>query len=43
MGDEITHFNLNKSPKQSECESTDCKTVETIVPTSPELIFGCKF
>ena len=37
------HFNLNKSVKQSECESTDCKTVETIVPISPELILGCYF
>ena len=29
--------------KPSECESVDCKTVETIVPISPELIFGCNF
>ena len=43
MGEEVVHFNLNKSLKQSECESTDCKTVETIVPISPELIFGCNF
>ena len=43
MGEEEIHFNLNKSLKQSECESTDCKTVETIVPISPELIFGCNF
>ena len=43
MGDEAIHFNLNKSPKQSECESTHCKTVETIIPMSPELIFCCNF
>ena len=39
VGDEAMHFNLNKSLKQSECESTNCKTIETIVPISPELIF----
>ena len=43
VGEEAVHFNLNKSPKQSECESTDCKTVETIVPISPQLMFGCNF
>ena len=43
VGEEVVHFNLNKSLKQSECESTDCKTVEKIVPISPELIFGCNF
>ena len=43
VGDEAIHFNLNKSLKQSECESIDCKTVKTIVPISPELIFGCNF
>ena len=43
VGEEAVHFNLNKSLKQSECESTDCKTVETIVPISPKLIFGCNF
>ena len=26
VGEEVVHFNLNKSLKQSECESTDCKT-----------------
>ena len=41
VGEEAVHFNLNKSLKQSECESTDCKTIETIVPISPELMFGC--
>ena len=43
VGKEAVHFNLNKSLKQSECESTDCKTVETIVPISPNMIFGCNF
>ena len=36
------HFNLNQSLKQSECDSVDCKTVEIIVPISPELINNCK-
>ena len=40
VGEEAVHFNLNKILKQSECESTDCKTVETIVPIRPELTFG---
>ena len=43
VGEEAVHFNLNKSMKQSKCESVDCKTLETIVPISPELIFGCNF
>ena len=43
MGVEAVHFNLNKSLKQSECESTDCKTVETIIPINPGLIFCCNF
>ena len=43
MGEEAVHFNLNKSLKQSECESIDCKTVETIVLISLELIFSCNF
>ena len=34
---------FNKSLKQSECESVDCKTIETIVPISPKLIVGCNF
>ena len=41
VGEEAVHFNLNKSLKQFECESTYCKTVETIVSISPELNFGC--
>ena len=41
VGDEAVHFNLNKSLKQSECESTNHKIVETVVPINPELIFGC--
>ena len=43
MGEEAVHFNLNTSLKQSECESTDCKIVETIVPFSLEMMFGCNF
>ena len=34
---------LQVSLKQSECEILDCKTVETIVPINPELIFCCNF
>ena len=40
--EEAIHFNLNKSLKQFECESIDCKTVEIIIPISLEL-FGCNF
>ena len=43
VGEEVVHFKLNTSLKQSKCESPYCKTVETIVPISPELIFGCNF
>ena len=43
VGEEAVHFNLNKSLKQSECESVDCQTIETIVYISPELMFGCNF
>ena len=42
LGEEAD-FKLNTSLKQSECESPDCKAVETIVPINPELIFGCNF
>ena len=42
-GEEAVHFNLNKSLKQFECENTDCKTVETIIPISPKPMFGCNF
>ena len=41
--EEAVHFNLNKSLKQSKCENTYCKVVETIVPISPEMMFGCNF
>ena len=43
VGEEAIHFKLNTSLKQSEFERPDCKTVETIVPISPKLIFGCNF
>ena len=43
VGEKAVHFNLKKSLKESECESIDCKTIETIAPISPELIFGCNF
>ena len=41
--EEAVHFNLNKSLKKSECESTDSKTVETIVSFSPKLTFDCNY
>ena len=43
VGEEAVHFKLNISLKQFEYESPDCKAVETIVPISPELIFGSNF
>ena len=43
IGEEAVHFKLNTSLKRFEFESPGCKTVETIVPISPELIFGCNF
>ena len=43
VGEEAVHFNLNISLNQFEFESTDRKTVETIFPTSSELILGCNF
>ena len=41
VGERAVHFNLNKSLKQSNCESTNCKTVETMVPISSKMMFGC--
>ena len=41
VGEKAVHFNLNKSLKQSNCESTNCKTVETMVPISSKLMLGC--
>ena len=43
VGEEAVHFNLNKSLKKSECESTYSKTVETIVSFSPKLTFDCNY
>ena len=43
VGEEAVYFKLNTSLKQSEFESPDCKTIETIVPISPELISCCNF
>ena len=43
VGNKAMHFNLNKSLKQSDYEGTYCKTLETIVPISPKLMFGCNF
>ena len=37
VGEEAVHFKLNTSLKQSEFESPDYKTVDTIVPISLEL------
>ena len=43
IGEEAVHFKLKTSLKQSGFESPYCKTIETIVPINPELIFGCNF
>ena len=43
VGEESMHFNLSSSLKQFECEVTNCKTVETIVPISHVLMFGGNF
>ena len=43
VGEEVVHFKLNTRLKQFEFESLDCKTIETIVPINPELIFCCNF
>ena len=43
VGEEAVHFNLKIRLKQYEFESLDCKTIETIVPISSKLIFGCNF
>ena len=43
VGDEAVHFKLNISLKRSDCDISDCKTIETVVPISHELIFGCNF
>ena len=43
VGEEAVHFKLNTSLKQSEFESPNCKTVETISLIYSELIFCCNF
>ena len=40
--DEAVPFNLNQSLKQFDGDNADCKSVEQIVPISPELIYDCK-
>ena len=42
VGDEAVHFNINKSLKQFDSDNANCKSVEQIVPISPELIYDCK-
>ena len=39
VGEEIVHFKLNTSLKQSKFESPDCKTIVTISPINPKVIF----
>ena len=41
--DEIMHFNLNHSLKQSELSSVDCEIVETQIPGSSKLAIDCNF
>ena len=42
VGNEVVHFNMNQSLKQSNCDNADNKIVEQFVPVSPELINDCK-
>ena len=42
VGDEAVHLNMNQSLKQFDGDNADCKSVEQIVPISPELIYDCK-
>ena len=42
VGDEVVHFNLNQSLKQSDCDNAESKIVEQFVPINPELINDCK-
>ena len=41
-GDEIVHFNLNQSLKQSDCKNAESTIVEQCIPISLELINDCK-
>ena len=40
--DEVVHFNLNQSLKQSDCDNAESKIIEKFIPISPELINDCK-
>ena len=42
VGDEVVHFNLNQSLKQSNCDNAESKIVEQFVPIRSELINDCK-
>ena len=42
VGDEVIHFNMNQSLKQSNCDNAKSKIVEKFVPISPKLINDCK-
>ena len=43
VGDEVVHFNLNRSLKQPELSNANCEIVETKIPISFELINDCIF
>ena len=42
MGDEVVHFNMNQSLKQSDCDKVESMIVEQFIPISHELINDCK-
>ena len=41
VGEEVVHFNLNKSLEQSNDENEECMTLDYCVPLSSELISDC--
>ena len=38
VGDEVVHFNLNQSLKQSDCDNAESMIIEQFIPISHELI-----
>ena len=43
VGNEVVHFNLNHSLKQSELINAECEIIETKIPISSELINDYNF
>ena len=42
VGDEVIHFNLNQSLKQSNCDNVESMIVDQFIRISHELINDCK-